>query len=116
MFIIILSLEKNFEKTQMKYLKSKIQSIVMTFGLFIFLVSGFFVLDGVSLQNNFKYLFDSYHSREDTSVSFSTLVPPEPGLVHQFFLAGRMSPKFPLPLVSYRVFQRIVCIFPSITG
>ena len=50
----------------MKYLESKIQSIVITFGLFVFLVSGFFVLDGVSLQNNFEYLLDSYHSGEDT--------------------------------------------------
>ena len=31
----------------------------------------------MSLQNNFEYLFDSDHFREDTSVSFSALVPPE---------------------------------------
>ena len=42
MFMIILSLEKKVKKTN-KILESKIQSIVMTFGLFGFLVSGFFV-------------------------------------------------------------------------
>ena len=68
----------------------------------------FSLLDGVSLQNNLEYLFDSYHCREDTPVSFSALVPPDPDLVHQYFLVARMSPKFPLPLVPCRVFQPIV--------
>ena len=44
MFMIILSLEKKLKKKNTnKILESKIQSIVMTFGLFGFLVSGFFV-------------------------------------------------------------------------
>ena len=44
MFMIILSLEKKKSKKKTnKILESKIQSIVMTFGLFGFLVSGFFV-------------------------------------------------------------------------
>ena len=41
MFMIILYLEKKVKKTNK--IESKIQSIVMTFGLFGFLVSGFFV-------------------------------------------------------------------------
>ena len=73
MFMIILSLEKKSLKNTNKILECKIQSIVMTFGLFGFLV--FSLLDGVSLQNNFEYLFDYYHSWEDTSVSFSALIP-----------------------------------------
>ena len=79
MVMIILSLEKKLKNTN-KILESKIQSKSL--------------LDGVSLQNNFEYLFDSYHSREDTSVSFSALVPPEPDLVHQYFLAAKMSQNF----------------------
>ena len=47
----------------------------------------------MSLQNNFEYLFGSFHSREDTSVSFSALVPREQYLVHKYFLAARMSSK-----------------------
>ena len=43
MFMIILSLEEKLKKNTNKILESKIQSIVMTFGLFGFLVSGFFV-------------------------------------------------------------------------
>ena len=42
MFMIILSLEKKVKKTN-KILESKIQSIVMAFRLFGFLVSGFFI-------------------------------------------------------------------------
>ena len=64
--------KKSLKNTN-KILECKIQSIVMTFGLFGFLV--FSLLDGVSLQNNFEYLFDYYHSWEDTSVSFSALIP-----------------------------------------
>ena len=60
MVMIILSSEKKLKNTN-KILESKIQSKSL--------------LDGVSLQNNFEYLFDSYHSREDTSVSFSFSVP-----------------------------------------
>ena len=88
----------------------------MTFGLFGFLGLGFSLLDGVLLRKNFEYLLDAYHSMEDTSVFFSALVPPEPDLVYQYFLAARMPPKFPLPLVPRRVFQSVVCIFPSITS
>ena len=43
MFMIILSLGKKSLKKKHKILESKIQSIVMTFGLFGFLVSGFFI-------------------------------------------------------------------------
>ena len=34
-------------------------------GSSVFWFQVFSLLDGVSLQNNFEYLFDSYHSRED---------------------------------------------------
>ena len=102
--MIILSLEKKVKnKNTNKILEPKIQSIVFqTIKYFYYSLSWFqvfWLLDGMSLQNNVEYLFDSYHYREDTLVSFSALVPPEPDLVHQFFLASKMSPKFPLSFV-----------------
>ena len=43
MFMIILSLERKVKKNINKILESKIQSIVVAFGLFTLLVLGFFV-------------------------------------------------------------------------
>ena len=103
MLMIILSLEKKSKKkisNNNKTLESKIQSIVMTFGLFSFLVSGFFrCLTGFHCKITLNIFFILINPREDTSVSFSALVPPKPDLVRQYFLAARMSPKFPLPLL-----------------
>ena len=84
MFMIILSLEEKLKKKHKQ--NTRVQNSINSYDIWALWFLGFrffLLLDGVSLQNNFEYLFDSYHSREDTSVSFSALVPPEPDFVHQ---------------------------------
>ena len=76
----------------------------------------FSLLDGVSLQNNFKYLLDSYQSREDNSVSFSDLVPPEPDLVHQHFPAARISQNFLLLWFRVECFNQLFVSFHQLVN
>ena len=116
MFIIILSLEKKVEKTQIKYYR--VQNSINSYYIWDLRFLGFRFFRCLMRYcwkitlNIFLILITLGRT---LSVSFSALVPPEPDFVHQYFLAARMSPKFPLPLVPCRVFQPIVCIFPSIT-
>ena len=76
-------------------LESKIQSIVMTFGLFDFLVSGFFSAGNFG----FFFCFGATGARSCSPV----------------FSSCKNVPKFSLPLVRCSLYLPIVCIFPSVT-
>ena len=99
-------------KNTNKILESKIQSIVMTFGLFGFLVSGFFCcLTGcrckitsniflilITLGRTLRFLFLLWCHR--SGIQFTSILQPQECPQNFVFLW----------------FQPIACIFPSITG